>query len=172
MSHLYALLLKLYPASHRQQFGKEMLALFRDLECEKSSRPLIQRVAFYLRETAGLLRGAATERLKTCLSRNLGFFEGGFMTRDGFRFPKVTAVLMTLILAGVAVAIQKGEAIYTSLSYSNSQPVQSTPPPIGPIQIVLILLPFYAAGAIAWIILFALRRSGVHRLDEMSADNR
>jgi hypothetical protein len=171
MPRLYEILLKLYPASHRQDFGKEMLTVFRDLEYEKSSRPLIQRGVFYLRETAGVLRGAAAEHFKNYLGRDLVFFKGGFMTRDGFRFPKTTAVLMTLILAGVVAAIQKGEAIYTSLPYSNRQ--------IGPIQpmhstltILLLVLPFYAAGAIGWIVLFALRRSGVHRLNEISASQR
>jgi len=90
------------------------------------------------------------------------------MIRDGFRFPKTTAVLMTLILAGIVVAIQKGEAIQASLPASNPQ--------IGPIQphavmlssIVSFLLIFYAAGSIGWIILLALRKIGVHRLDESS----
>ena len=87
-----------------------------------------------------------------------------------FRFPKATAILMTIILAGVMLAIKKGEAISTSLPYSN--------PPVGPIQpthsvlvggILLAFAFFYAAGMIGWIILFAMRRSGVHRLDETSA---
>ena len=88
--------------------------------------------------------------------------------RDGFRFPKTTAVLMTLILAGIVVAIQKGEAIQASLPASNPQ--------IGPIQphsvmlssIVSFLLIFYAAGALGWIILLALRKFGLHSVDEAS----
>jgi hypothetical protein len=32
------------------------------------------------------------------------------------------------------------------------------------------LATFYAAGLIGWAILFALRRSGVHRLDETSGE--
>lgn len=91
--------------------------------------------------------------------------------RNGFRFPKTTAVLMTLILAGVIVAIQRGEEIATSLPHVN--------PSIGPIQpvhstlwppIVLVLIVFYAAGFAGWAILFALRRSGVHRLAQMSEE--
>lgn len=90
--------------------------------------------------------------------------------RTGFRFPRTTAVLMTIILAGVVLAIEKGEAIEGSLPYAN--------PPIGPIHPVhSTLLPgivmgfalFYAAGLIGWAILFAMRRSGVHRLDETSS---
>jgi hypothetical protein len=90
------------------------------------------------------------------------------MMRDGFRFPKATALLMTLILAGIVVAVQKGEAIQASLPASNPQ--------IGPIQpvhsvmlssIVSSLLIFYAAGSIGWIILLALRKFRIHRLDEI-----
>lgn len=87
-----------------------------------------------------------------------------------FRFPKATAVLMTIILAGVVLAIQKGEAIHASVPDTNL--------PVGPIHpvhstllpgVVIGLASFYAAGLIGWAILFALRRSGVHRLDETSA---
>jgi uncharacterized membrane protein (DUF106 family) len=90
--------------------------------------------------------------------------------RNQFRFPKATAVLMAIILGGVVVAIQKGEAISASLQ-------DAVTPPIGPIHpvhsvllggIVLGLLFFYAAGLIGWAILFALRRSGLHRLAETS----
>lgn len=90
--------------------------------------------------------------------------------RTQFRFPKATPILMALILAGVVLAIQKGAAIQASLPDVN--------PPIGPIHqvehgflpvIVLLLVPFYAAGLIGWVILFALRRSGSHRLDAVSS---
>jgi hypothetical protein len=93
-----------------------------------------------------------------------------FTMRTEFRFPKATAVLMMIILAGVVLAIRRGEAIQRSLPYAN--------PPVGPIHpvpstllpgVVIGLALFYAAGMIGWAILFALGRSGVHRLDETSA---
>ena len=86
-----------------------------------------------------------------------------------FRFPKTTAVLMTIILGGVILAIEKGEAIAT-LPYPN--------PPVPPIRPdYLMLLPslaamFLAASMVAgfgWVVLFLLRRTGVHRLSEMSS---
>jgi len=86
-----------------------------------------------------------------------------------FRFPKSTAVLMTMILAGVVWAIEKARSIQASLPHVN--------PPIGPIHpvahtflpgVVSLLGMFYLVGLIVWAILFALRRSGVHRLAEMS----
>ena len=91
--------------------------------------------------------------------------------RTEFRFPKATAVLMAIILGGVMLAIQKGENISASLR-------GAVEPPIGAIQpthsvllggIVLGFVFFYAARMIGWAILFAMRRSGVHRLEETSA---
>jgi hypothetical protein len=168
MLSLYEHLLRLYPGPYRQQFADEMLSVFNQLQCENSIHPRLRRGIFYVREIAGVLRGAAGERYRSLRGEDLGLFEGGFMMRDGFRFPKATAVLMTLILAGIVVAIQKGEAIQASLPASNPQ--------IGPIQpvhsvmlssIVSSLLIFYAAGSIGWIILLALRKFRIHRLDEI-----
>ena len=90
--------------------------------------------------------------------------------RSSFRFPKTTAFLMTVILAGVVLAIERAEAIRASVPDIN--------PLVGPIQPVhltilatmaLMFLAVYIAGAVGWIVLFALRRSGVHRLSEMSS---
>jgi hypothetical protein len=93
--------------------------------------------------------------------------------RTEFRFPKATAVLMTIILGGVILAIERGEAIHASPPYQNLTvgpilPVHSTLLP----GVVIGLALFYAAGLLGWAILFALRRSGVHRLDETSAEPR
>ena len=87
-----------------------------------------------------------------------------------FRFPKATAVLMAIILAGVMVAIKEGEAIVASVPHVN-QPVGTIHPVHSVLLggIVLGLAFFYAAGMIGWAILFAMRRSGVHRLTEISA---
>ena len=93
--------------------------------------------------------------------------------RTQFRFPKTTPILMTIILAGVVLAIRKGEAIQASLSDVN--------PAIGPIHpaqhtllpdIAIWLISFYVAGLIGWAILFALRRSGSHRLGAMASGQR
>ena len=87
-----------------------------------------------------------------------------------FRFPKTTAVLMTIILAGVLMAIKQGEAIEASMANVN--------PPGSTLQtnmlpgIAMGLAVFYAAGLIGWSILFALRRSGVHRLDQVSTEQK
>ena len=88
--------------------------------------------------------------------------------RSEFRFPKATVALMTLILAGVLVAIDKARAIQASGPYAN--------PHVGPIlsvrfailpSLVFTLLGACAAGGIGWTVLFALHRSGVQRLSEV-----
>lgn len=89
-----------------------------------------------------------------------------------FRFPKTTAVLMIIILAGVVWVIEEGQAIQASYSVASSA--------TGPTQPVESLLPgiaeglalFYGAGLLGWSILFALRRSGVHRLDDISTEQK
>ena len=116
---LYEQLLRLYPARYRQQFEDEMLTLFQELHSENRIRTRVHRGIFYVREIAGVLRGAARERCRVLRGKDVGLFEGGFVMRDGFRFPKTTAVLMTLILVGIVVAIQKGEAIQASLPVSH-----------------------------------------------------
>ena len=169
---LYRYLLRLYPEFHRQRFGEEMIAVYGEVRAETASKGMVARSVFYLRETAGIVAGALREHLSAPGGDEVWhlFTARRFTMRNEFRFPKATAVLMTIILAGVMVAIKKGEAIVASLPHVN--------PPIGPIHpthsvllggIVLGLAFFYAAGLIGWAILFAMRRSGVHRLAETSA---
>jgi len=94
--------------------------------------------------------------------------------RNGFRFPKSTIVFMALILACVMWAIQKGEDIATSVP--NVDP--PLPVHIRPVHSILMggmplfFAFFYALGLIGWGILFALRRSGVHRLADVSGDSK
>jgi len=158
---LYRLLLRFYPAMHRLEYGDEMLAVFAEARAEMWEEKLMTRLRFYWREATGLVRGAVEEHLREIPT-------GRFEMRNGFRFPKATAILMTLILGGVVVAIQKGEAISASFPDVN--------PPIGPIHpaahspllpgIVEVWMFFCALGLAGWAVLFALRRSGVHRLAE------
>jgi hypothetical protein len=169
---IYRSLLRLYPALHRERFSKEMVAVFAEIDAETISKNMVERAAFWIRETAGVVSGALQERWRALGGDSIGlwFPRRRFMMRTEFRFPKATAVLMAIILGGVMLAIQKGESISASLRDAAS-------PPIGPIHpvhsvllggIVMGFVFFYAAGLIGWAILFAMRRSGVHRLDETS----
>jgi hypothetical protein len=171
MNSIYQRLLSLYPAEYRREFSDEMCGVFQAVAAEMKGESIYARAGFLIREYSGLLTGAARERL-----RRLGMFHGGgllstrrFNMRNGFRFPKTTAVLMTIILLGVIVAIRKGEAIANSLPHVNPQlgpivPGHSTLLP----PIALYFAFFYALGVLGWAILFAMRRSGVHRLDHVT----
>ncbi|HXY25769.1 MAG TPA: hypothetical protein VEI73_14030 [Candidatus Acidoferrum sp.] len=92
--------------------------------------------------------------------------------RSEFRFPKATVALMTIILAAVVWTIEKAEAISASLPHTGQQ--------VGPISeqftivptLVEVLLITLAGGALAWVVLFALRRSGLQRFSESRGANR
>jgi len=162
MIAVYRTLLYLYPADHRRQFGEEMLAVFQDVWTE--NKGFMTQIAIALREFTGLLKGAFREHLRGVgtAQGELSFSPWRFTMRNGFRFPKSTAVLMTIILAGVVVAIKKGEDIANSLP-EVSQPVA----PIHPMHItllspiVVLFVGFWAAGLIGGTILFAVRRSKI-----------
>ncbi len=166
---VYRKLLCLYPALHRERFGEEMVAVFGEMQAETASKSKLDKGMFFVREVAGVLGGALQEHWRALGGNSIGlwFPPRRFTMHTEFRFPRTTAVLMTIILAGVVMAIKKGETI--SSSHVN--------PPIGPLPpthsvllggIFLTLAFFYAAGMIGWVILFAMRRSGVHRLAETS----
>ena len=160
MLTLYRCLLRLYPAEHRTQFGEEMIQVLRDVQADAATRTRFARAIFCLREATGLLAGAFQEHLRSLGAAPawLSIPTRRFTMRNEFRFPKATAVLMTIILAGVILAIKRGEAIVASLGTTDS-PHFDFLPAIAPLFVFV-----YAAGVLGWAILFALRRSGVHRL--------
>src|SRR5882762_5258033 len=170
MLQLYKCLLWLYPTSHRREYGEETTAVFYEARTEIEKKGVVTRGLFLLREIRGLLRGALGEHVRSVAGSHswMLFPTRRFTMHTEFRFPKATPVLMTLILAGTVLAIEKAQAISASLPHVN--------PPIGPIQpehltflppVLLMLAVPYAAGLIGWAILFALKRSGVHRLSAM-----
>src|SRR5271155_3569874 len=169
MLRLYQRLLHLYPSAYRQQFGEEMIAVFREVDADAQKKGSFVTAKLYLREIGGLFRGAIAEHARRILGSNtpFPFSSRRFTMRPGFRFPKTTAFLMTVILAGVVLAIQRADAIRAS--------VRDVNPPVVTIQpahetflptFALMFLGVYLAGALGWVALFALRRSGVHRLSE------
>ena len=189
MLSLYRFLLRLYPRAYRHEFGVEMLAVFREAQTETWKKGVLARGVFCAREVAGLLRGALGEHLQaiagsdllTASRSRINFtptWSGSptkrrFTMRSEFRFPKATAPLMALILALIVVAIEKAKAIQASLPHTN--------PHVGPIQpaqftlfstLVVVLAITCAAGLLGWAILFAIRRSGLHRLSEFNPSER
>jgi len=169
MFSLYRSLLYLYPPAHRYEYGEEMMAVFVELETETWKKGALARGLFCAREVKGLLGGALLEHVRTIAGahRPSPFFSRRLTVRTEFRFPKATATLMTIILAAIVMAIEKAKAIQASIPYSN--------PHVGPIQpaqftllptLLLIMAFACMSGGIGWAILFALHRSGVHRLAE------
>jgi hypothetical protein len=177
MVSAYRSLLRLYPAAYRAEFGEEMAGVFGEVQSKARVRGHFRAGSFYIREVMGLLFGALEEHARAiagsrpwAFSPLLSFSSRRFRMRSEFRFPKSTAVLMVLILAGVILAIEKATAIQESLPYANPHlpPIQSSHFTLFPAMAV-IFFSAYAAAVIGWAMLFALRRSGVHRLSEMPA---
>ncbi len=169
MLSLYRCLLRLYPAAYRLEYGDEMADVFREVHTEMLSKEFMPRAAFLLREFTGLLQGALQERSQGITGSHSLFPSRRFTMRSEFRFPKATPILMAIILAGVILTIEKATAIQESLPLAYPQqlpPIHSEHFTFFPTMAV-IFLSAYAAAAIGWGVLFALRRSGVHRLSEM-----
>jgi len=172
MLALYQSLLRLYPSSYRQQFAEEMIAVFRDVNLDAHQQGSVVTAKLYLREISGLFRGAIAEHTRRILGGNipLPLSSRRFTMRPGFRFPKSASFLMTVILAGIALAIRKAEAICAALPDGNAPVGPMWAPHVGILTtIALTFLAVYLAGAATWVVLFALRRSGVHRLAEMQS---
>jgi hypothetical protein len=159
---VYRTLLHLYPAEHRQMFGVEMLTVLAEEGCGASNRRGMARIRLFAREASGLLVGAAREHLRTLVEFHdgLALAAGRFAMRNGFRFPKSTILFMTLILAGVLLAIKRGEDIAASFPAANPQavPIQLAHSTVPPIAMFVVL--FCVFGLVGGAILVALRRSG------------
>ncbi|SRR6266478_2372190 len=163
-------LLYLYPPSHRKEFGEEMMTVLRKRQAEALAIGVARRWILFLREIGGLFLGALEEQIRTLA----GFHPWEISPsrranmKSEFRFPKATAVLMTVILGAVVMAIEKATAIQASVPHTSQ--------PVGPIRaeqftflptIGMLFAIGCAAGAVCWGVLFVLRRSGVHRLSEL-----
>jgi hypothetical protein len=170
MLALYQSLLRLYPGPYRRQFAEEMIAVFRDVDADARQRGIVLTAKLYLREITGLFRGAIAEHARRILGSHVPFplLSRRFTVRSEFRFPKSTAFLMIVILAGVVLAIQRADAIRASVPDLNPPVVTIQPTHLTFLPtMALMFLAVYIAGAVGWIVLFALRRSGVHRLSQM-----
>ena len=175
MLNIYRQLLRLYPATYQREFADEMLAVFEEARCKTLRETCMKRALFNLREVTGLVSGAFKEHLRIADWRDFKFPfpRKEFIMRNGFRFPKSTVVFMVLILGGVLMAIKKGGDIERSLSQVNPQitPIQPSHWALVP-PVVLLWIFFCALGLVGWGIVFALKRSGMHRLAEISGDRK
>ena len=89
--------------------------------------------------------------------------------RSEFRFPKATVLLMTVILIAILMAIDKARSIEFSGPYPRPQvaPIAQAEFTLLP-TLLIVLVGACAAALIGWAIVFALRRSGIHRLSEVN----
>lgn len=159
MLTLYKHLLRFYPPAHRREFSEEMFATFCELQADALRAGLLRRTRFYFREGGGFLIAVLAENWREFAKRR-------FYMRNEFRFPRATWILMSIILAGVVMAIAKGEAISVSVP-----PMSPALPPIHPAHGLvsnwgLSVLVMYAVGVIVGGLLFALRRRATLRLQK------
>lgn len=165
MLRLYQGLLYLYPAAYRQEFGEEMQCVFLRAQAERNIAPLLERAKFGARELAGLLSGAAQAHIVAALGMENWLRFRRFNVRPQFRFAGSTVFLMCVIFAAVALAIEKAKAIV--------QMKEGLPTVTAAVWNPLFwLYPMAVALAVAgaiWAILFALHRTGLHRMDRIHA---
>jgi len=164
MLRVYRSLLYLYPADYRREFGDEMECVYLQAEADISGRALLRRASFRAREVSGLLSGAAQGHLR----RLFGFHDSHPLRRlnmrPQFRFPRSTVFLMCVILAGVVLAIEKAKTIQVKYGPQEVMAIWNSLPWF------IFLFPIMACAVVAtvWGILFALHRTGMHRLSNVA----
>lgn len=159
MLSLLNVLLRLYPAEYRAEFGEEMLDVLGQAMIEARRRGRFVSVRASMRESAGLVRGAMKERIRYRFGKDRWFqlAKWRFNMRSEFRYPRAAAPMMALIFAGIMLVIYKARAV--QIGYADV-------PSFEPLTFGLALLIAGAAGVVGWLILYWLHRSGVHRLAE------
>jgi hypothetical protein len=155
---LYCWLLCLYPGSYRAEFGEEMTSVFRDA---RSGLPpaLAAKIGFYRREFCGLLSSALCAHFDRMFGAGTPFRR--FDMQPQFRFPRSTVFLMLVIFAAVVLTIAKAASVAGGLAVW---------PSLASV-LVFMLLTMCAAAAVVWGILHTLRRSGVHRLENVRVES-
>ena len=170
MLTVFRTLLRLYPSAYREEFAEEMLIVLSEVHADRQSRSPLARAIYFVRESAGLLSGALQEHSRSLLgSFGTSIIPSRRLTmRSEFRFPRATVVLMSIILAAILFVMDQARAIQASGPY----PI----PRVGPLRsadfslfipLLLALGAACAVGALGWGILYALHRSGIHRLSEV-----
>ena len=156
MTTFYCWLLCLYPGSYRHEFGEEMTSVFGEARSELPP-VLPAKIRFYRRELCGLLSGALCAHFDRLFGPAIPFRR--FNMQSQFRFPRSTVFLMVVIFAGVVLTIAKASSIAGDTSGSGWPSLISV--------MVLMVLSMCIAAAVVVGILHTLRRSGIHRLENV-----
>lgn len=161
MLRVFLSLLYLYPSAYRREFGDEMSSVF--LAARSGVPPMFARAIFYLREMKGLLAGALHAHLFSVFGHDDWMYLRRFKMRPQFRFPRSTVFMMWVILAGVLLAIEKAKTVQVKYGPQEVMAVWNSLPWF------LLFFPALACATVAvvWGILFALHRTGMHRLNNV-----
>jgi hypothetical protein len=160
MLALYRSLLRMYPAEYFREYGAEMTWVFaqaKEAACAQSFR---SRLLFYIREILGLISSALRQRLFGRCDWNSS---RRFAMRPEFRFPRSTIFLMCVILAGVLLAIAEAKTVALPYGPTEVRSVWSMLPWFSVVAVVLVCV----TVGVTWGILFALRRTGMQRLERL-----
>ena len=163
MLNLYRCLLYLYPRFYRHQFSREMIAVFGELQDTGRGERFSRRIWFFAREVAGLLSGALRQQMVAVFGPQAWDSLRRFKMRSDFRFPRSTVFLMLVILAGVILSIREAKDIVTTYGGQRGISVWSAWPGFT----AMLFATVAAAAVIGWALLFALKRSGMHRLSNV-----
>ena len=159
MLSFYRWLLHLYPQLYRHEYGDEMISVFRDAKADVSAGSFNERICFPVRESLGLLAGALREHLRIITGSHQSLSFRGLAMRPEFRFPRSTVLLMSIIFGGVTLAMEKANTIQVKYAAGSGSIWPSLPWFLG-----FTLLLTCAVAMVGWGILFALGRTGTHRL--------
>jgi hypothetical protein len=161
---VYCWLLCLYPGSSRDEFGEEMTTVFREAR-SALPRGLAAKISFYRREFCGLLSGALCAHLDRVFGPVIPFRRLDMQRQ--FRFPRFTVFLMLVILAGLVLAIHKAQNVVQMQESLPPATATAWGPMLWGLLFALAMILAAVAAAAVWGVLFALRRTGMHRLDGM-----
>jgi len=157
MLTVYCWLLCLYPRSYRHDFGEEMTFVFRDAR-DALPPALAAKISFYWCEVFGLLSSALCAHFDRLFGPAIPFPR--FYMQPQFRFPRITVFLMLVIFGGVVLAIRIASTVAGDTSGS-----------VWPLVSVLVfmLVTMGIAAAVFSGVLHSLRRSGLHRLENLQS---
>lgn len=159
MIAFYRWLLYLYPSGYRREYADEMISVFRCAHADACAGSFGARISFHLREICGLLAGSVQEHIHIISGSFPSISFTRLDMRPEFRFPRSTVFLMSIILAMVILAMEKANTIQVKYGAGSGSIWPSLPWFLG-----LALLFTCATVTVIWGILFALRRTGAHRL--------
>jgi hypothetical protein len=162
MRTLYRCLVRFYPKDYRREYAGEMLSVILESQQQLTNKSFAELLSFSARETAGLLCGAGREHLRLLLGSQGLVPIRRFNMRPEFRFPRSTVFLMTVVLAGVILAIEKA----TQVEVKNGTTLGMVWPALA-VFFLFMSLAMSAVAACVWAVLFALRRTGMQRLDNV-----